>query len=627
MAKRKNETAPTEPATPSGAGATPTVFAPVVEPGELQLIPVEQIVVDIPNREITEAVVAEREASMRVHGQKAPIIVRLRPDGRPTPGGGKYSLVDGESRLRAAQRLGMEHLNAIVWPAATAAQIQVDRLLLNSERVNFNPIAEVLAVRQLIDEVGGERGDTPAVREEVAARLGKKLWWVNDRAYLVRLCKEVAEMVARGELPLGHGREIAKLGNPADQVAIANELTHNYHHGPRESGEQKSTHCGSLEECKTLVARKSRSLKVVPWHLDTPFARKPACVGCPHNTKSDPVLFEGSGDPAVEAGTCLNEPCFEAKMLACEQAKVKVAEKFVPATSPKGKGKKAKQTSGASGGGGPVEITGTAIAQAAPAFIKKETVQRYVKKQIEQASTPGSAAGRSVGGKPKVATEAERRHGALEKYAEALREWQRVSGGAIEKTLAASIGRRIASILFRHWKRLEKATYRVDTYRWPKMPTKPNTPPTIAQEMKGAAAMVVSGTPNDHKDIVTLCGVGNAGMSALFCHFESFAPALLHHFAELLKIELKPEPEFEDFLPADLRTPGSTAAASPAKPDEKGNAKPNQKKGRKGKAASKATTLPGAGAEDEGTTEEPEDRDDDLAGDVEEAEKLEGAEA
>jgi ParB family chromosome partitioning protein len=150
--------------------------------------------------------------SIRSNGIIQPIVVRTLDDGR-------YQIIAGERRWRAAQRAGLEKVPVVVKDvSAHEKQRRLEIALIeNIQRENLNPIEEAYAYHKLVDEFGLKH-------EDIAARVGKDRSSVANTLRLLRLPDEVRAEVASGRLSMGHARAIVSLATEADQRRVAREV-------------------------------------------------------------------------------------------------------------------------------------------------------------------------------------------------------------------------------------------------------------------------------------------------------------------------------------------------------------------------------------------------------------------
>lgn len=147
--------------------------------------------------------------SIREFGMLQPIVVRPLDDGR-------YQLVMGERRWRAARIADRETVTAIVRATADEDLLR-DALLENIHRVQLNPLEEAAAYEQLLSEFD-------VTQEQLATRIGRSRSQISNTIRLLRLPVPVQRRVAAGVLSAGHARAVLGLeGGPA-QEAMATKI-------------------------------------------------------------------------------------------------------------------------------------------------------------------------------------------------------------------------------------------------------------------------------------------------------------------------------------------------------------------------------------------------------------------
>ncbi|WP_019856140.1 ParB/RepB/Spo0J family partition protein [Actinopolyspora mortivallis] len=162
-----------------------------------------------PRQVFDEESLAELEHSIKEFGLMQPIVVRALEDGR-------YELVMGERRWRAAQRAELPTLPAIVRQTTDDALLR-DALLENIHRVQLNPLEEASAYQQLLEEFG-------VTHDELADRLGRSRPVVTNTIRLLRLPLPVQRRVAAGVLSAGHARALMSLEDPGAQEEMASRI-------------------------------------------------------------------------------------------------------------------------------------------------------------------------------------------------------------------------------------------------------------------------------------------------------------------------------------------------------------------------------------------------------------------
>lgn len=182
--------------------APPPASVASIAPGRTILqLPVEAIERNPqqPRKRFDEAQLEELAASIREHGIVAPILVRR-------DGAGRYRIVAGERRWRAAQRAGLKEVPALVREASDLEAFEL-ALIENLQRTDLNAIEEAEAYEVLVKERG-------LTHEAVAACVGKERSTVANALRLLKLPTEVRDQVRDGSLEMGHARALLALEKP-----------------------------------------------------------------------------------------------------------------------------------------------------------------------------------------------------------------------------------------------------------------------------------------------------------------------------------------------------------------------------------------------------------------------------
>lgn len=128
-------------------------------------------------------------------GLLQPIVVR--------PANGKYEIVAGERRWRAAQLANLEDVSCLVCQYTDEQALQA-AIVENISRADLNPIEEAQAYQRLIDEF-------QYLHEEVAASVGKSRAAITNCLRLLKLDARVQQLLVTGQLSEGHGKILAGL--------------------------------------------------------------------------------------------------------------------------------------------------------------------------------------------------------------------------------------------------------------------------------------------------------------------------------------------------------------------------------------------------------------------------------
>lgn len=162
-----------------------------------------------PRSAFDEGSLAELAESIRTHGVLQPIIVRAVNPGR-------YQLVAGERRWRAAQAVGLGRIPALVREFSDAEVAEV-ALVENLQREDLNPLEEAEALHRLIEEYG-------LSQEELARRLGRSRPAISNSLRLLQAPEEIRAAVVGGRLTAGHARALLALGASGEQAAAVERV-------------------------------------------------------------------------------------------------------------------------------------------------------------------------------------------------------------------------------------------------------------------------------------------------------------------------------------------------------------------------------------------------------------------
>jgi ParB family transcriptional regulator, chromosome partitioning protein len=180
-------------------------------PAELAQIPVGAIEANPrqPRRSFAEASIAELAESLRAQGVVQPVVVRPVAEGR-------YELVAGERRWRAARKAGLATVPALVREADDRESL-VLALVENVAREDLSALDEARAYAVLADEFGFSLG-------EIAERVGRSKPAVSNRLRLLDLPDDVLELVERGALSEGHARAVLAVPGNEERRRLADRI-------------------------------------------------------------------------------------------------------------------------------------------------------------------------------------------------------------------------------------------------------------------------------------------------------------------------------------------------------------------------------------------------------------------
>jgi ParB family chromosome partitioning protein len=157
-----------------------------------------------PRTRMDEDSLAELAASIREQGVMQPILVR------PVDGG-RFEIVAGERRWRAAQLAGLREVPVLVKAVPDQAALALS-LIENIQREDLNPLEEAQGLQRLIAEFG-------LTHDEAARAVGRSRSAVSNLLRLTQLAKPVQDYLLRNALEMGHARALLSL--PAAQQTSA----------------------------------------------------------------------------------------------------------------------------------------------------------------------------------------------------------------------------------------------------------------------------------------------------------------------------------------------------------------------------------------------------------------------
>ena len=161
-----------------------------------------------PRRHFAEDALAALADSIRRHGLLQPLVVRRVA--------GRYELIAGERRLRAAARAGLERVPVMVREARPEERLEL-ALIENLQRENLAPLEEAEAYRHLLDAYG-------LTQDEIAERVGKSRPAITNALRLLSLPDAVKARLESGELSAGHARAVLAVEGAGPQERFAREI-------------------------------------------------------------------------------------------------------------------------------------------------------------------------------------------------------------------------------------------------------------------------------------------------------------------------------------------------------------------------------------------------------------------
>ncbi|HEX5615304.1 MAG TPA: ParB/RepB/Spo0J family partition protein [Acidimicrobiia bacterium] len=163
-----------------------------------------------PREHFDEEALGALAESIREVGVLQPVLVR--------PDGDAYELIAGERRWRAARRVGLQSIPALVRTADNLSVLQ-QAIIENVQRESLNAIEEAAAYQQLIEDFG-------LTHDEVAARVGRSRASVTNTLRLLQLPPTIQRYVKEGSLRMGHARALLGTPDRSFQEQLAKRVVH-----------------------------------------------------------------------------------------------------------------------------------------------------------------------------------------------------------------------------------------------------------------------------------------------------------------------------------------------------------------------------------------------------------------
>jgi ParB family transcriptional regulator, chromosome partitioning protein len=166
-----------------------------------------------PRTRMDEGALYELAESIKAQGILQPILVRQLHDG---PNEGKYEIIAGERRFRAAKLAGLDSVPVLVRdvPNEVAAAMA---LIENIQREDLNPLEEAQGLQRLIKEFG-------LTHEQAAQAVGRSRSAASNLLRLLNLADPVQTMLMAGDLDMGHARALLALDR-ATQITAASQIS------------------------------------------------------------------------------------------------------------------------------------------------------------------------------------------------------------------------------------------------------------------------------------------------------------------------------------------------------------------------------------------------------------------
>ncbi|MBN1789672.1 MAG: ParB/RepB/Spo0J family partition protein [Bacteroidales bacterium] len=151
----------------------------------------------------------ELATSIKEIGVIQPITVRELENGR-------YQLITGERRFRAARIAGLTHMPAYIRTANDQGMLEM-ALVENIQREDLNAVDIAISYQRLVEECS-------LTQENLSLRVGKKRATVSNYLRLLRLPAEIQLGIRDNKITMGHARTLVTIENPRDQIRLYNQV-------------------------------------------------------------------------------------------------------------------------------------------------------------------------------------------------------------------------------------------------------------------------------------------------------------------------------------------------------------------------------------------------------------------
>jgi ParB family transcriptional regulator, chromosome partitioning protein len=165
-----------------------------------------------PRTRMDEGALYELAESIKAQGIMQPILVRKLHDGENA---GKYEIIAGERRFRAARLAGLDSVPVLVRDVPDEAAAAM-ALIENIQREDLNPLEEAQGLQRLIKDFG-------LTHEQAAQAVGRSRSAASNLLRLLNLAEAVQTMLMAGDIDMGHARALLSLER-ATQITAANQI-------------------------------------------------------------------------------------------------------------------------------------------------------------------------------------------------------------------------------------------------------------------------------------------------------------------------------------------------------------------------------------------------------------------
>ncbi|MEK7188929.1 MAG: ParB/RepB/Spo0J family partition protein [Patescibacteria group bacterium] len=199
-----------KPPSTAQAGAHSGIDEAVAQSSVLE-VPLERVVSNRhqPRKHFVQEELESLAQSIKAHGIIQPLVVVRDENGR-------YELIAGERRLRAAKIAGLKTVPVIMRKSDELERLEL-ALIENIQRSDLNPIEEAEAYQKLNDEFG-------LTHQQIADRVGKTRPLISNAIRLLALPAEIQMALAEGKINAGHGRAILEVHDEGKRMVLFRKI-------------------------------------------------------------------------------------------------------------------------------------------------------------------------------------------------------------------------------------------------------------------------------------------------------------------------------------------------------------------------------------------------------------------
>lgn len=279
--------------------------------GEFLRVPLDSIVIEgiNPRRTFDEEKLQELTASVREKGVLEPLLVR--PLAKPK-GKGRYGLIAGERRFKAAQRANLKTVPVIARNYTDQEALEI-AVIENEQRADVPVLEKAEGYQKLMKEYGYSA-------EQLAAKISKSEAHVHSTVKLLIIPEFARQFLNDGTISKSHAEIIARVPNEEGRERLAGQIL--YGHESQRGGKKNLSVC-TVREAKSFADRFTKELSKAKFDTTDPTLNPEigACTTCPFKSGNNRLEY-----PEGRADVCNNVPCYEKKEAAARAIKLRSLE-------------------------------------------------------------------------------------------------------------------------------------------------------------------------------------------------------------------------------------------------------------------------------------------------------------